>query len=215
MEVSLVAEAFQAHSHEPTLRFLGQQASEDAFKAEASGKRVIHLATHGYYVLGQCQNLDRIGHQDTGEDHLSENPLLQSGLFLAGANLHGEGADSAGIEDGILTACEVSAMNLQGTELVVLSACETALGEVQEGEGVYGLRRAFQMAGARTIVSALWSVPDAETASVMGELYTVTGETLSEKLRRIQLDRIARLRRNHLVDHPYKWGAFIALGDWQ
>jgi len=106
-------------------------------------------------------------------------------------------------------------MNLRGTDMVVLSACETGLGEVRQGEGLYGLRRAFQMAGARTIVSALWRIPDRETASIMSDLYAATGETLPEKLRRIQLDCIRELRANHLADHPYSWAPFIALGDWR
>ena len=214
-EIDSITKSWQTNSDEPVVAYFGSQASEDVFKAEAPGKRVIHLATHGYYISGHCDTLRRTSRQDIGESYIGENPLLQSGLFFAGANLHGEGADSAGIEDGVLTAYEVSAMDLQGTELVVLSACETALGEVKQGEGVYGLRRAFQMAGVRTVVSALWPVPDKQTATIMSELYSTTGESLPTKLRRIQLDRIASLRSQQLADHPYSWGAFIALGDWR
>jgi CHAT domain-containing protein len=119
------------------------------------------------------------------------------------------------MDDGVLTAYEVAAMDLHGTEMVVLSACETGLGDVYQGEGVYGLRRAFQMAGARTVISALWSVPDKETAAIVSELYAATAETIPEKLRRIQLKRIAELRAAQMADHPYRWAAFIALGDWQ
>jgi CHAT domain-containing protein len=119
-----------------------------------------------------------------------------------------------GLEDGILTAYEVSAMDLTGTEMVVLSACETGLGRVEEGEGVYGLRRAFQMAGARTVISALWPVSDEETAGLMGDLYTRTGESIPETMRRIQLKRIEAIRAGNGPDHPYTWAGFIALGDW-
>jgi CHAT domain-containing protein len=189
------------------------QASEDMFKAEAPGRRIIHLATHGYCIPGESGQPRQGIRHDMYSGHFRENPLLLSGLFLAGANLHGKDAYSLGVEDGVLTAYEVSAMDLFGTEVVVLSACETGLGEVQQGEGVYGLRRAFQVAGARTVISALWPVPDRETASIMGELYAATGETLPEKLQRVQLDLIARLRANQLADHPYNWAAFIALGD--
>jgi len=148
-EVDLVSDRWAETTLEPLVACYGGEASEEYFKAEAPGNRVIHLATHGYFLGGAC----RPDGLDT--DYVGENPLLLSGLFLAGSNRHGVEADSLGVEDGILTAYEVSAMDLEGTELVVLSACETGLGEVSEGEGVYGLRRAFQMAGARTVVSAL------------------------------------------------------------
>jgi hypothetical protein len=130
-----------------------------------------------------------------GVSYFDENPLLLSGLFFAGANLHGEGSDDAGAEDGILTAYEVSALDLEGTELVVLSACETGLGEVAEGEGVYGLRLAFQMAGARTVVSALWPVSDEATAVMMGQLYGRSDEVLPEAMRRVQLKKLAKRAR--------------------
>jgi CHAT domain-containing protein len=106
-------------------------------------------------------------------------------------------------------------MDLAGTELVVLSACETGLGEVTDGEGVYGLRRAFQMAGARTVVSALWPVSDEATAEMMSVLYSREGESLSRAIRRIQLEKIEQLRSEGEIDHPFTWGAFIALGDWR
>jgi CHAT domain-containing protein len=129
--------------------------------------------------------------------------------------VHGAGADSAGLEDGVLSAYEVSAMNLEGTDLVVLSACETGLGEVRQGEGVYGLRRAFQMAGARTVVSALWPVSDKTTADMMGQLYALTEKSLPERIREAQLAQIEKLRSEGFADHPYNWAAFIALGDWK
>ena len=120
-----------------------------------------------------------------------------------------------GADDGVLTAYEVSAMDLKGTELVVLSACETGLGKVAEGEGVYGLRRAFQMAGARTVVSALWPVSDEATAEMMGRLYGRTDESLPDAMRRLKLGKISELRSGGGVDHPFTWGAFIAQGDWR
>jgi CHAT domain-containing protein len=205
-EVESVCRAWAESTLEPAVACYGGDASEERFKAEAPGKRVIHLATHGYFLGGACKPEGAI---------VGENPLLLSGLFFAGANLHGEEADSLGAEDGILTAYEVSAMDLKGTELVVLSACETGLGEVAEGEGVYGLRRAFQMAGARTVVSALWPVSDESTAQMMGQLYRRSGETLPDAMRRVQLEKIGQLRSAGTVDHPFTWGAFIALGDWR
>jgi CHAT domain-containing protein/Tfp pilus assembly protein PilF len=214
-EVEQIAVNWQANSTEPFAVYLGAEASEDVLKTHASGKRCIHLATHGYYVTGQCESGSDADANEGSEPYAGENPLLQSGLFFAGANHYGNGADGAGIDDGVLTAYEVSEMNLHGADMVVLSACESGLGRVQEGEGVYGLRRAFQMAGARTVVSALWPVPDQSAAAIMAELYSSTTETVVEKIRRTELDRIADLRKNGLADHPYSWAAFIALGDWR
>jgi CHAT domain-containing protein/tetratricopeptide (TPR) repeat protein len=207
-EVELISETWRAMTPEPSVVCYGEEASEEYFKAAAPGKRVIHLATHGYFIGGAC------GRGEASTDYVGENPLLLSGLFFAGANLHGEGADSLGADDGILTAYEVSAMDLDGTELVVLSACETGLGEVTEGEGVYGLRRAFQIAGARTVVSALWPVSDRATAEMMSDLYQRKDESLPQAIRRVQLKKIEQLRSEGAIDHPFTWGAFIALGDW-
>jgi CHAT domain-containing protein len=105
-------------------------------------------------------------------------------------------------------------MNLDGTALVVLSACESALGEVQSGEGVYGLRRAFQTAGARTVVSALWPVSDQTTIEIVQSLYQPSDQGIAVTLQQAQIDRIKELRRSHQSDHPISWGAFVAAGDW-
>jgi CHAT domain-containing protein/tetratricopeptide (TPR) repeat protein len=213
-EVEQVAENWSAQGG-PTAVYYGRSASEERFKQEAPGKRVIHLATHGYFLENKCQPVSVGRGYDRDGGYVGENPLLLSGLFLAGANLHGEGADEAGAEDGILTAEEATAMNLDGTDLVVLSACETGLGEVKDGEGVYGLRRAFQMAGARTVVSALWPVSDRLTAEMMSQIHRSDGRSLPEIMREMQLASINALRANKQADHPFNWGAFIALGDWR
>ena len=214
-EVEQIAKNWSTTEREPTTIYFGSLASEERFKREAPGNRVIHLATHGYFLEGKCQPITTQRGFDSDVGYVGENPLLLSGLFLAGANLYGEGADDLGVEDGILTAEEVTAMNLSGADLVVLSACETGLGEVKEGEGVYGLRRAFQMAGARTVISALWSVSDKETAEMMSQLYGSSRKSLPEMMREIQLEKIKTLRENKQADHPFSWGAFIALGDWR
>lgn len=214
-EVERVVASWQESTDESANIYFGPAASEERFKAEAPGSRVIHLATHGYFLGGQCR--PDLSTRGFGPDigFAGENPLLLSGLFFAGANLHGQGTDSAGAEDGVLTAYEVSAMDLEGTDLVVLSACETALGKVEEGEGVYGLRRAFQMAGARTVISALWPVSDKLTAEMLSELYEKTDESIPETMRRIQLEKISELRSQDEVDHPLNWAGFIILGDWK
>ncbi len=214
-EVQRIVSQWEKSSEEPVAVYYGAQASEDNFKSGAPGRRVIHLATHGYFLEGACQPEVSGGRLDEESGFVGENPLLMSGLLFAGANLHGEGADSARIDDGILTAFEVSGMNLQATQLVVLSACETGLGEVKAGEGVYGLRRAFQMAGARTVISSLWPVPDQATADVMSQLYGLSNKPIPERLRDLQLAQIKKLRAAGSPDHPFSWGAFIALGDWR
>jgi len=214
-EVELIAKKWKEESKESEKVYLGAQASEETFKADAPGSRIIHLATHGYFISPEYLQRPQRRSIDPLETFVGENPLLHSGLFLAGSNLHGKGADSLGCEDGVLTAEEVAGMNLEGTELVVLSACETGLGEVKSGEGVYGLRRAFQMAGTRTVISALWPVSDQATAELMGKLYGAKRGNISQLMQKMAVDRIKELRKKGQSDHPYSWGAFIALGDWR
>ena len=214
-EVERVAARWENSTDEPAVVYIGSSASEERFKREVSGSRVVHLATHGYFLEGASQPDFPKGRIDNERGLPVGNPLLLSGLLLAGANLHGEGANRVAAEDGILTAYEISAVNLEGTELVVLSACETGLGEVKEGEGVYGLRRAFQMAGARTIITSLWPIPDATTAETMYKLYRQTDLNLAEALSTLARKRLSDLRGRGQPDHPYNWASFIAIGDWK
>jgi CHAT domain-containing protein/Tfp pilus assembly protein PilF len=215
-EVESVAAQWR-NSGASLVTYFGQDATEEHFKQSAPGKRVIHLATHGFYISDECEKkLDTRGASETQEgSYVGENPLLQCGFLLAGANKHGEGASEAGREDGVVTAEEVAGLNLQGTDLVVLSSCESGLGEVRSGEGVYGLRRAFQMAGARTVISALWPVDDRATAEFMGQLFSAQEETLPQTMQRIALSRISALRSEGKSDHPFFWAAFVATGDWR
>jgi len=214
-EISEVMKTWEETTPEPATACVGNRASEDVFKTEAPGKRAIHLATHGYSIGRECEEDTMQTRAASRPADADANPLLRSGLFLAGANLDGRGADSAGVEDGILTAYEVSAMDLTGTELVVLSACETGLGEVFSGEGVYGLRRAFQIAGAETVISTLWPVSDQLTANFCSDIYNRQGVSLPETIRRVQLEKINDLRRQGMADHPMAWGAFVAYGQWR
>jgi CHAT domain-containing protein len=144
---------------------------------------------------------------------VGENPLLLSGLALAGANRRA----SAGPEedDGILTAEEVAGMDLSGVDWVVLSACDTGVGEFIAGEGMFGLQRAFQVAGARTVVTSLWPVEDEATRAWMRILYQerLKGASSAEAVRNANLKMIERLRRTGLPPHPYFWGAFVAVGE--
>lgn len=208
-EVRAIMQFWKTHPSRGSFRqFLGSQASEEVFKETVGGKRIIHIATHGYFL-----EAGRSGREKAGMA-VGENPLLRSGVLLAGANLHGADAVD-GAEDGVLTALEVSAMDLRGTELVVLSACESGLGSVEQGEGVDGLRRAFQMAGAQTVVSSLWRVPDAETVKFMKALYAGDGLSYPEMMRRAAVRRIAEARVRGRSTHPFTWAGFMAMGEWR
>ena len=138
------------------------------------------------------------------------NPMLRSGLALAGANTWAQdGSPPAEAEDGILTAEDVTGLDLLDTELVVLSACETALGEVHVGEGLFGLRRAFTVAGASTLVMSLWKVPDRQNQELMTQFY----EGLVQGKPRIDALREAQLRMRERYPEPFYWGAFICQGE--
>jgi CHAT domain-containing protein len=178
---------------------------------------ILHLATHGFF-LGECglQAAALVRSADLSDSRVCRRyqPLLLAGLAFAGANV----ARRSSNDTGILTAEEVSALNLQGTEWAVLSACDTGLGQTTSGEGVLGLRRAFQVAGVKTIIMSLWSVEDRATQDWMVALYRAR---LLDRLDTIQAVRQASLtmllnRRNRgLSTHPFYWAAFVATGDWR
>lgn len=184
---------------------VGNEASETALK-KVSAPSILHIATHGFFLdddPSETSGNRRIA--STG--HPSENPLLRSGLALAGANKRSSGAD-----DGILTALEASGLDLWGTKLVVLSACDTGLGEVKTGEGVYGLRRSFVEAGVESLVMSLWPVSDTVTRDLMIGYYKnlKQGVGRGESLRRVQLEMLKRPDRGH----PFYWASFIQSGEW-
>lgn len=200
---------------------LDGNALESRLKA-CQSPRILHIATHGFFLQDQQRDLNKeqrdLGMIDFGEkfgmgrfsSSNMENPLLRSGLALAGVNTWlKEGSLPEEAEDGILTAEDVTGLDLLATELVVLSACETGIGEVRIGEGVFGLRRAFVLAGAKTLVMSLWKVPDKQTQELMEIFYQkiLNGQPRSEALREAQLE----IRKKN--PHPLFWGAFICQGD--
>jgi CHAT domain-containing protein len=196
----------------PEEQVLTQAKATEASLKQLHGPRILHIATHGFFLEDNelpAALLKPIGFsQDQRAVPLSENPLLRSGLALAGANERRSGEH----DDGILTAAEVAQMDLRGTQLVVLSACETGAGDIQNGEGVYGLRRALVLAGAETQVVSLWKVADEATKDLMVEYYQrlLKGEGRSAALREAQRTMIRDPRRSH----PYYWAAFVPIGNW-
>ena len=144
-----------------------------------------------------------------------EDPMLRSGLYFAGADRARAGQPTPeDLDDGVLTAYEATSLNLQGTELVVLSACNTGQGDVHNGEGVFGLRRALQEAGAQAVMMSLWSVPDKETQELMTVFYGkwLSGVEKHEALRQAQLEMRDRVKQRYGRDLPYYWGAFVLVG---
>lgn len=190
----------------------GSEATEAAVK-RVRAPLLLHIATHGFFLASQSpEDVAEAATRGapggagipTGAS-AAENPLLRSGLALAGAN-----ALTSGSDDGILTALEASGLDLWGTRLVVLSACETGVGKVAQGEGVYGLRRALVIAGAESQVMSLWQVDDAATRDLMTRFYRKleSGAGRGEALRAAQLELVAR----PATHHPFFWAAFQPAG---
>jgi CHAT domain-containing protein len=187
--------------------------------------RILHIATHGFFLADQAPTNDTaIGAAAPGSRSGSapsegtapaaparEDPLQRSGLVFAGANR----PDANPSDDGYLTAAEATAMDLEGTELVTLSACETGLGGVQSGEGVYGLQRSLAVAGARSTLLSLWKVDDALTATFMERYYNKlkAGQGRADALRDTQAE--FREHKNSVYNDIRVWGAFQLSGDWR
>jgi CHAT domain-containing protein len=190
---------------------MGSEATEETIK-NLHGPRILHLATHGFFLTtdgvsatGQSRGVNLAPRDSQANYRYVDDPMLKSGIALARANTGGSSQ-----ENGILTAMEVSDMDLGGTDLVVLSACDTGVGEAVVGDGVYGLRRAFAIAGARTQVLSLWQVDDEATGMLMNAFYRdlISGTPKQVSLQRAQLSLL-----NGAYSHPYYWAAFALSGE--
>lgn len=193
-----------------------KEATEQALK-QVRSPQILHIATHGYFLEKPSddgiaanpfeENEEKRGLTLIGDGVGINSALIQSGIFLAGAN-HG----ASGTEDGTVTALEAAQLDLRGTKLVVLSACNTGVGEVKAGEGVYGLRRAMVLAGSETQMLSLWAVSDLATRKLMVDYYTKlkAGAGRAEALRQVQLEMLKSQR----FRHPYYWASFVVSGEW-
>jgi CHAT domain-containing protein/tetratricopeptide (TPR) repeat protein len=185
----------------------GAEASEASIKALARGHRVIHLATHGFVMGEGCAIADPAAQ--------AANPLIGAGLVLAGA---GRARPSADEDDGILTAEEISALDLSGVEWAVLSACDSGVGTARASEGVFGLRRAFQIAGVHTVIMSLWPVDDRLARTWMEALYTARvadHQTTADAVRHAAQSMLRARRRSGGSTHPFYWTGFVAAGAWR
>jgi CHAT domain-containing protein len=216
VEVEQIAGAFKGIGVSQKL-YVGATATEAQFKnLETVPTSIVHVATHGFFypelVTAKTDELAMVAEEDVrfrggsrGYETLikSKDPLMRAGIVFTGANkVWSEGA--AGKEDGVLTAFEVSNLNLAGVQLIVLSACETGLGEIKGSEGVYGLQRAFKAAGVEQLIMSLWQVPDKETQEFMNQFYLEllkSGNT-QQAFKATQQSMKSRL-------DPYYWGAFV------
>lgn len=189
-------------------KYVSADASEEKLKSVTS-PRILHIATHGFF-LGSLGDDNGKSRSITGvtDKKLKENPLLRSGLLLAGSGKTIAGQKTPNNDDGILTAYEATNLNLHGTELVAMSACETGLGEMMSGEGVYGLQRAFRAAGAQSVLMSLWKVDDQSTQELMSTFY----KEWASSSQRQKSFREAQMKVRQQFQHPYYWGAFVMVG---
>jgi len=198
-ETRTVAELFRAATEESVVVLLGTEATKESVKEMLAGKRIAHFAAHGFF----CDEDARV---TTPHANRLVDPLLQSGLVLS--NRGG---------DGFLTAQELVCLDLHTLDWVVLSACGSGLGRLVIGEGEFGLRRAFEIAGARTVVTTLWEIGDTQTRDLMSEIYRrrLEGGNTVDAVRLAQLDRMRDERRRLNRIHPLLWGGIVAEGDWR
>jgi CHAT domain-containing protein len=210
-EVEAIEDLYKNKNVEVT-SYKGKNAVEETFKqynGSEPSPNIIHIATHGFFFSNDT-NIYNTNTEDVVQRNafrLSHNPLVRSGLLFAGANLSWNNQQiPSNVDDGILTALEVTNTNLNNTNLVVLSACETGLGEINGSEGVFGLQRSFKIAGADYIIMSLWQIPDYQTVELMKAFYRYKNLDISipEAFQQAQNE----MKRKYL---PYYWAAFVLI----
>lgn len=209
-EVENIYQIFINHSTNSEI-FIDQRATEENFKKIINKKQpsIIHLATHGFFFDTIKKEENKDSKTDEVFFKVNENPLFRSGILFSGANANwNTKIINQKKEDGILTAYEVANCNLFNTDLVVLSACETGLGEINGSEGVFGLQRSFKTAGVKNIIMSLWEVPDNETFEFMKYFYEELTKTqnIETSFRATQ-----KFMKNKYTEEPYKWAAFVLI----
>jgi CHAT domain-containing protein/Tfp pilus assembly protein PilF len=201
--VASIARAAGAHGKPSIAELLGADATEAAFKQQVPGKDLVHVAAHGFFLSSQCVN----------DSSAMASPLRLSGLVFAP-----EGAVNDRRDDGLLLAEEVATLDFSSARWVVLSGCDTGVGQIQVDEGVLGLRRAFRIAGAETLVMSLWPVEDRSTEAFMAALYAARLQghrSTAAAMRQAYRHALAETRRIHKNAHPLYWAPFIASGNWR
>jgi CHAT domain-containing protein len=232
----MVADTFeQAYPQARILKLRKDKATEGVVAGEVGRHRFVHLATHGFFApttLGSTMEPGsaREGQEDSGHPAASLtawHPGLLSGIVLAGANRE----PRPDRDDGILTALELATLDFRNTELLVLSACETGLGGTAGGEGLLGLQRAAQIAGARTTVATLWQVDDQDAQALVARFYENLWTRKMSKVEALRQAQLALLRgsigrgpgalakapraEGAFRVHPRAWAAWVLSGDWR
>jgi len=204
-EVKKINELFAREKISATVYTKSHASEENLKRQSGNSPYILHIATHGFFLPEPEVKSTATNSATQSNKKIADEPLLRSGLILSGGNHVWSGkAPIEGVEDGIITAYEISQLNLSNTELVVLSACETALGDIKGSEGVFGLQRAFKMAGVKKMIVSLWQVPDKETAELMTAFYSywLKGKTIEAAFAQAQAD----MRKKY---PPYYWAAFV------